>query len=85
MKHFYSLLTCTLSLLLWLGVASLSAQTTIEVTEPGTLQKKLSETTELSSLVITGSLNADDFGALRKTAGITTLDLSGVEVVAGGS
>ena len=84
MKHFYSLLTCTLSLLLWLGVASLSAQTTIEVTEPGTLQKKLSETTELSNLVIKGSLNADDFGALRKTAGITTLDLSDVEIVAGG-
>ena len=84
MKHYYSLLTCALSLLLWLGVASLSAQTTIEVTEPGTLQKKLSETTELSNLVIKGSLNADDFGALRKTAGITTLDLSDVEIVAGG-
>ncbi len=85
MKHFYSLLTCTLSLLLWWGVASLSAQTTIEVTEPGTLQSKLSETTELSNLVITGSLNADDFGALRKKAGITTLDLSSVEIVTGGS
>lgn len=84
MKHFYSLLTCTLSLLLWLGVASLSAQTTIDVTEPGSLQKRLSETTELSNLVIKGSLNADDFGALRKTAGITTLDLSDVEIVAGG-
>ena len=84
MKHFYSLLTSTLSLLLWWGVASLSAQTTIEVTEPGTLQKKLSETTELSNLVIKGSLNANDFGALRKTAGITTLDLSDVEIVAGG-
>ena len=84
MKHFYSLLTCTLSLLLWLGVASLSAQTTIEVTEPGTLQKKLSETTELSNLVIKGSLNANDFGALRSTAGITTLDLSDVKIVAGG-
>ena len=85
MKHFYSLLTYALSLLLWWGLVPLSAQTTIEVTEPGSLQKKLSETTELSNLVITGSLNADDFGALRKTAGITTLDLSGVAVVAGGS
>ena len=85
MKHYYSLLICALSLLLWWSGASLTAQTTIDVTEPGSLQKKLSETTELSSLVITGSLNADDFGALRKTAGITTLDLSGVEVVAGGS
>lgn len=85
MKHYYTLLTYALSLLLWWGIASLSAQTTIEVTEPGTLQAKLSETTELSNLVITGSLNADDFGALRKTAGITSLDLSGVEVVAGGS
>ena len=84
MKHYYSLLTCALSLLLWLGVASLSAQTTIEVKEPGTLQKKLSETTELSNLVITGSLNANDFGALRSTAGITTLDLSDVKIVAGG-
>ena len=85
MKHFYSLLTYALSLLLWWGLVPLSAQTTIEVTEPGSLQKKLSETTELSNLVIMGSLNADDFGALRKTAGITTLDLSSVEVVAGGS
>lgn len=85
MKHYYSLLTCALSLLLWLGIASLSAQTTIEVTEPGTLQKKLSETTERSNLVIKGSLNADDFGTLRGTAGITTLDLSDVQIVAGGS
>ncbi len=84
MKHFYSLLTYALSLLLWWGLVPLSAQTTIDVTEPGSLQKKLSETTELSNLVITGSLNADDFGALRKTAGITTLDLSDVEIVAGG-
>lgn len=84
MKHYYSLLTCALSLLLWLGIASLSAQTTIEITEPGTLQKKLSETTERSNLVIEGSLNADDFGALRGTAGITTLDLSKVKIVAGG-
>ena len=84
MKHYYSLLTCALSLLLWLGVASLSAQTTIEVTEPGTLQKKLSETTERSNLKIKGSLNANDFGALRSTAGITTLDLSDVKIVAGG-
>ncbi|MDY3111989.1 MAG: leucine-rich repeat domain-containing protein [Porphyromonas sp.] len=85
MKHYYSLLTCALSLLLWWGVASLSAQTTINVAEPGTLQKKLSETTDLSSLVIRGSLNADDFGALRSTAGITMLDLSEVKIVAGGS
>ena len=85
MKHYYSLLTCALSMLLWWGVASLSAQTTIEVTEPGTLQAKLSEATSLTNLVITGSLNADDFGALRNTAGVTTLDLSSVEVVAGGS
>ena len=85
MKHYYSLLTYALSLLLWWGIASLSAQTTIEVTEPGTLQSKLSETTNLSNLVIKGSLNADDFGALRNTAGVTTLDLSDVEIVAGGS
>ena len=85
MKHYYSLLICALSPPSWWSGASLTAQTTIDVTEPGSLQKKLSQTTELSSLVITGSLNADDFGALRKTAGITTLDLSGVEVVAGGS
>lgn len=85
MKHYYSLLTCALSLLLWWGVASLSAQTTIDVTEPGTLQAKLREATSLTDLVITGSLNADDFGALRNTAGVTTLDLSGVKIVAGGS
>lgn len=85
MKHYYSLLTYALFLLLGWGLVPLSAQTTIEVSEPGSLQQKLSETTDLSSLTISGSLNATDFGALRSTAGITTLDLSDVQIVAGGS
>lgn len=86
MKHYYYLLTCALSLLFWWGIAPLSAQSTIiEVTKPGTLQVNLDKAPSLTNLVITGQLNATDFGALRETAGISTLDLSAVEIVAGGS
>lgn len=85
MKHRYSLLICALLLLLGWGRVPLSAQTKIDITEPGSLASKLGAATSLSSLVISGQLNADDFGALRQTVGIETLDLSEVKVVAGGS
>jgi hypothetical protein len=74
-------------LLMWvllLGI-SIQAQTTITVTSENTLADQLANlSTVQSTLIITGTLTAEDFNALNSTntklAGVTKLDLSGATV-----
>lgn len=75
-------------LLMWvllLGI-SVQAQTTITVTSENTLANQLANLSTIqSSLIITGTLTAEDFGALNSAtysqlASVTKLDLSGATV-----
>lgn len=74
-------------LLMWvllLGI-SIQAQTTINVSSENTLADQLANlSTVQSSLIITGTLTAEDFALLNSTntklAGVTKLDLSGATV-----
>lgn len=67
------------------GLIASQAQTPITNNEAGKLKSLLDQTTDLSDLSIGGVLNADDFAALRATAGVKKLNLAQVEIVPGGS
>ncbi len=59
------------------------AQTSIETTA-GKLKEQLADK-DLTHLIISGEMNANDFAFLRDQSGIKKLDLTGVEIVPGGS
>lgn len=65
------------------GMTSVYAQTSVETTA-GKLKEQLAGK-DLKQLIISGTMNANDFAVLRDQAGVEMLDLTGVEIVPGGS
>lgn len=80
-----------------LALAGFSQPITINVTTPGTLSSLVGDQKyEITQLIVTSSLNGDDFIVLRDMAGVTkggspsngimsNLDLSGATIVPGGA
>ena len=60
---------------------------TVEVEQAGSLSSKIEESRlgGLTSLTVTGTINGADFEYINKMAMLTKLDISGVNVVAGGT
>lgn len=69
--------------LLAFGISSMYAQTSVETTA-GKLKEQLSGK-DVKQLILSGEMNANDFAFLRDLQGVEVLDLSGIEIVPGGS
>lgn len=69
--------------LLAFGISSMYAQTSVETTA-GKLKEQLTGK-DVKQLILSGEMNANDFAFLRDLQGVEVLDLSGIEIVPGGS
>lgn len=84
-----------LLLLATFAATEINSQTVVELTEAGTLQEKVPDYSNVTSLVVSGPINGTDLRYIREMAGIkvsggpsqgklSELDLSDARIVAGG-